>query len=103
MSVLMVKLFKQAAYLDRLNGSEPLLDLPFPDGYSGLPAAAVSAALAWLDHLGVSDSIVRRLEVYSWVLDLWPSGGTGTRIYRRLIGEYRLLLRHRGNYESGCA
>ena len=44
-----------------------LFELPFPTSYDGLPRAQVEMALAWLDKVGVTDPILRKYNVMSWV------------------------------------
>ena len=90
---------KQGAYLDRLNGLEPLLELPFPEGFKGLPVTAVRAALAWLDYIGVTNATLRKLQVYFWVLELWPSEGTGTPLYESVDREHRHLAHDLGDQD----
>ena len=42
-------------------------DLPFPIGYGGLPHAPVEAAEAVMDRRGITDHILRKYNVLSWV------------------------------------
>ena len=42
-------------------------DLPFPIGYDGLPRAQVEMAPAWLGKVGVTDPILHKYNVMSWV------------------------------------
>ena len=42
-------------------------NLPFPIGYDGLPRAQVEMALAWLDKVGITDPILQKYNVISWV------------------------------------
>ena len=60
-----------------------LIDLPFPIGYGGLPLAQVEIAEAVMDKWGVTDPILRKYNVLSWV-----------RGYYQDVGE-----NHGGHYE----
>ena len=42
-------------------------DLPFPIGYAGLPRAQVEAAEVVMDKWGITDPIMRKYNVLSWV------------------------------------
>ena len=47
--------------------SAPKTELPFPIGYGALPSAQVEAAEAVMDQWGVTDPVLRKYNVLSWV------------------------------------
>lgn len=49
--------------------------LPFPIGYGGLPAAQVEAAEAIMDKMGVTDPILRKYNILSWVRGFYQDRG----------------------------
>ena len=58
-----------------LNRSTELADLPFPIGYGGLPFAQVEAAEMVMDKWGVTDPILRKYNVLSWVRGYYQDVG----------------------------
>ena len=58
-----------------LNRSTELADLPFPIGYGGLPLAQVELAQALMDKWGVTDPILRKYNVLSWVRGYYQDVG----------------------------
>ena len=57
----------KAEIVARLRRRTELMDLPFPIGYGGLPLAQVEMAEAVMDKWGVTDPILRKYNVLSWV------------------------------------
>ena len=57
----------KAEIVARLRRRIELIDLPFPIGYEGLPLAQVEMAEAVMDKWGVTDPILRKFNVLSWV------------------------------------
>ena len=74
----------KAEIVARLRRRTKLIDLPFPIGYGGLPLAQVEMAEAVMDKWGVTDPILRKYNVLSWV-----------RGYYQDVGE-----NHGGHYEA---
>jgi hypothetical protein len=58
-----------------LNRGTELTDLPFPIGYGGLPRAQVEMAEAVMDDWGVTDPILRKYNVLSWVRGYYQDVG----------------------------
>ena len=58
-----------------LNRSTELADLPFPIGYGGLPLAQVELAQGLMDKWGVTDPILRKYNVLSWVRGYYQDVG----------------------------
>ena len=67
-------------YLDKLDNPKqrelqmtdampPPFDLPFPTGFRGLPRAQVEMALTVQDKLGITDQVLRKYNVLTWILD----------------------------------
>ena len=73
----------KAEIVVRLRRRTKLIDLPFPIGYGGLPLTQVEMAEAVMDKWGVTDLILRKYNVLSWV-----------RSYYQDVGE-----NHGGHYE----
>ena len=73
----------KAEIVARLRRRTELIDLPFPIGYGGLALAQVEMAEAVMDKWGVTDPILRKYNVLSWV-----------RGYYQDVGE-----NHGGHYE----
>ena len=57
----------KAEIIARLQRRTELMDLPFPIGYGGLALAQVEMAEAVMDKWGVTDPILRKYNVLSWV------------------------------------
>ena len=61
--------------LTALRRQTELIDLPFPIGYGGLPTAQVEAAEAVMDRFGVTDPILRKFNILSWVRGYYQDRG----------------------------
>ena len=61
--------------LTALRRQTELIDLPFPIGYGGLPSAQVEAAEAVMDRFGVTDPILRKFNILSWVRGYYQDHG----------------------------
>ena len=57
----------KAEIVARLRRRTEVIDLPFPIGYGGLPLAQVEMVEAVMDKWGVTDPILRKYNVLSWV------------------------------------
>jgi len=55
--------------------SIPETELPFPIGFGGLPAAQVEAAEAVMDKWGITDPVLRKYNVLSWVRGYYQDRG----------------------------
>ena len=69
----------KAEIVARLRRRIELIDLPFPIGYGGLPLAQVEMAEAVMDKWGVTDPILRKYNVLSWVRGYYQDVGGGPR------------------------
>ena len=65
----------KAEIVARLRRRTELMDLPFPIGYGGLPLAQVEMAEAVMDKWGVTDPILRKYNVLSWVRGYYQDVG----------------------------
>ena len=65
----------KAEIVARLRRRTELMDLPFPIGYGGLALAQVEMAEAVMDKWGVTDPILRKYNVLSWVRGYYQDVG----------------------------
>ena len=65
----------KAEIVARLRRRTELIDLPFPIGYGGLALAQVEMAEAVMDKWGVTDPILRKYNVLSWVRGYYQDVG----------------------------
>jgi hypothetical protein len=59
--------FDERSPASRFMQHATLFDLPFPEGWAGLPRAQVEAAELIQDKMGINEPILRRFNVLSWV------------------------------------
>ena len=50
-------------------------ELPFPIGYGGLPSAQVEAAETVMDKRGVTDPVLRKYNILTWVRGYYQDRG----------------------------
>ena len=65
----------KAEIIASLQRRTELMDLPFPIGYGGLPFAQVEVAEMLMDKWGVTDPILRKYNVLSWVRGYYQDVG----------------------------
>ena len=55
--------------------STPKIELPFTIGYGGLPSAQVEAAETVMDKWGVTDPVLRKYNILTWVRGCYQDRG----------------------------
>lgn len=73
------------SYLTERGPNDCDLDLPFPIGYTGLPMAQVEAAEAVNGRLGITDPVLRKYNVLTWVQGYYQDRGENRGAHHQAI------------------